>query len=241
MTTMMTTNAGDDEGNNDDKIVKDAGNNKSDRGGIKNTLLIVSENLPLQRTHERVLFATYLVFGLALSRAIPDTLLSQSTIALVWMTFSLAISFMEAWVKFKAPLLRKYVAVDVGRHVFCAQHAVELGLATSFWISVAKEARYSTIYSPAIISTALYLVLAFFVGPLLYFRAKYKMVRNETNVKLLMTEERSTIDDLTKEIQGKQLPPAQWHVIYVLLDTIKVVGLGMFVRTCLLLRTNYSS
>jgi hypothetical protein len=92
----MTTNAGDDEGNNDDKIVKDAGNNKSDRGGIKNTLLIVSENLPLQRTHERVLFATYLVFGLALSRAIPDTLLSQSTIALVWMTFSLAISFMEA-------------------------------------------------------------------------------------------------------------------------------------------------
>lgn len=87
-------------------------------------------------------------------------------------------------------------------------------------------------YSPAIVSTALYLILAFFVGPLLYFRAKYKMV-NEPDAQHLTTEERSTIDDLAREINGKKLPHAQWHVIYVLLDTIKVVGLGIFARTCL--------
>jgi len=205
-------------------------NNSNDNEGIKGTLTIVLENLPLQRTHERVLFAFYLLAGLAVTRGVKDKLLGQSTIALVWLTFSLAISFMEAWVKFKAPLLRKYVAVDVGRHVFSAQHAVEFGLATAFWIP-GQVSGQSAIYYPAMVSTAMYLVLALFVGPLLYFRAKYKMVHEG---ELLTTEESSALDEISKEIQGKQLPNARWHVVYVLLDAIKVAGLGLFARSCLM-------
>lgn len=219
----------------DTTLVDDTSNN-SNKGGMKNTLTIVCEYLPLQRRHERVLCAFYLLAGLALSRSLRgDTLLAQSTIALVWMTFSLAISFMEAWVKFKAPLLRKYVAVDVGRHVFAAQHAVELGLATSFWISASRGVTTPAVYTPAIVSTSGYLVLAFFVGPLLYFRAKYKMV-NEALSEHLTTDEKEKLDDIAKEIDGKPLPDARWHVIYVFLDAIKVVGLGLFARRCLLLR-----
>lgn len=207
----------------------------NDNGGIKNYLSIVSDNLPFQRTHERILFAVYLLAGLTLARSIQDKLVGQSIIAIVWLSFSLAISFMEAWIKFKAPLLRKYVAVDVGRHVFCAQHAVEAGLATAFWISGFVSGISNAIYYPAMISTAVYLVLASFVGPLLYFRAKYKMV-NEAVPEHLTTDEQATLAELSKEIQGKRLPNARWHVVYVLLDTIKIVGLGLFVRNCLMLR-----
>jgi hypothetical protein len=207
------------------------GNNNSRNGGIKNTLSIVTKNLPLQRTHERVLFAVYLLAGLVVTRGLQDKLLGQSIIALVWLTFSLAISFMEAWVKFKAPLLRKYVAVDVGRHVFAAQHAVELGLACAFWMQ-RRATDNAAIYYPAMASTGTLLLLAFLVGPLLYFRAKYKMVNEGV---LLTTEEKVTLDKLAKEIKGKDLPNAQWHVVYVLLDAIKVLGLGLFARSCLLL------
>ena len=144
---------------------------------------------------------------------------------------------MEAWVKFKAPLLRKYVAVDVGRHVFCAQHAVELGLAIAFWIPGYVSGPASAIYYPAVVGTGIYLVLTWFVGPLLYFRAKYKMV-NEAVPEHLWTTEESALAELSKEIQGKQLPSARWHVVYVLLDTIKILGLGLFVKNCFMLRNS---
>lgn len=202
--------------------------------GIMNMLNIIKENQPLQRKHERILFAFYLLAGLALAGLDTDTSsTAQATIALVWMSFSLAISFMEAWVKFKAPLLRKYVAVDVGRHVFAAQHSVELGLLIAFWTSAATNTpRNLATYYPAMVSSALYLVLSFIVGPLLYFRAKYKMV-NEAVREHLTTEEKTTLNGIAREIEGKQLPDARWHVIYVFLDLLKVVGLGMFAKKCL--------
>lgn len=199
--------------------------------GIKNTLAIIKENQSLQRKHERVLFAVYLVAGLALKRGMigKELVVVQSTIALVWMTFSLAISFMEAWVKFKAPLLRKNVAVDVGRHVFAAQHAVELGLAIAFWSGPLDVRDNLSMYYPAMIGTVMYLILSFVVGPLLYFRAKHKMV-NEAVPEHLTAEEKATLDSISTEIEGKQLPNAKWHVVYVVLDAIKVVSLGIFAR-----------
>lgn len=218
--------------------IHDTNNNKSNKSGFKNTLTIVSENLILQRSHQRVLCGAYLLAGLAVSHSLPDRkILAQATIALIWMTFSLAISFMEAWVKFSAPLLRKYVAVDVGRHVFAAQHAVELGLATSFWISARGAPTVNkAMYFPAIVSTCMYVLLASVVAPLLYFRAKYKMV-TEAVPEHLTTAEMSKLADLAKEIDGKQLPDARWHVVYVLIDAIKVVGLGLFAKSCLLVTT----
>lgn len=57
----------------------------------------------------------------------------QSAVALTWSGMVLGVSFLEAWVKFRASFLRKYIAVDVGRHVFAALNAAELALAISLW------------------------------------------------------------------------------------------------------------
>lgn len=88
-------------------------------------------NLPLRRPHEQGLFVFYLVAGLA-STVRVDGAHAESTLITVWLSFILAISFMEAWVGLKAPLLRKNIAVDIGRHIFAALNAVDFGLASAF-------------------------------------------------------------------------------------------------------------
>ena len=50
-------------------------------------------------------------------------------VCLLWAGIAIGISFIEAPAKFQAPSLTLPVAVDVGRHVFAASHAVQLGLA----------------------------------------------------------------------------------------------------------------
>lgn len=51
-----------------------------------------------------------------------------SIILLLWAGMILGISCLEAWVKFKAPSLRKPVGLDVGRTVFRAFHRVQWAL-----------------------------------------------------------------------------------------------------------------
>ncbi len=47
-------------------------------------------------------------------------------LAVLWCGFTLAISFMEAVVKFRAPSLTRSVGLDVGRYVFRALNRVEM-------------------------------------------------------------------------------------------------------------------
>eukprot|EP00029_Vermamoeba_vermiformis_P011664 TRINITY_DN647_c0_g1_i1.p1 TRINITY_DN647_c0_g1~~TRINITY_DN647_c0_g1_i1.p1 ORF type:complete len:200 (+),score=16.50 TRINITY_DN647_c0_g1_i1:39-638(+) len=63
--------------------------------------------------------------------SIPQLHLIQFVVALLWTGFVLAISFMEAPVKFRAQSLPKSIAVDVGRTVFWALNRVELVFATT--------------------------------------------------------------------------------------------------------------
>eukprot|EP00245_Coleochaete_scutata_P005749 TRINITY_DN19587_c0_g1_i1.p1 TRINITY_DN19587_c0_g1~~TRINITY_DN19587_c0_g1_i1.p1 ORF type:complete len:395 (+),score=31.97 TRINITY_DN19587_c0_g1_i1:53-1186(+) len=86
-------------------------------------------------TKLRLMVAWIVLWGalLRVCAAAPDvpTLIAKcmsgaGAVALVWLGMVFAISMMEAWVKFTAPLLTKAVGVDVGRTVFGALQAVEL-------------------------------------------------------------------------------------------------------------------
>lgn len=87
----------------------------------------MSPSQPLR--HRVALFSLYGGASTLAARTLPPATAAALT-ATVWASFVLAISFMEAVVKFKAPSLTKAAAVDVGRHVFGALNAVEAGLAT---------------------------------------------------------------------------------------------------------------
>lgn len=158
----------------------------------------------LERPHERTLF---LFYGIATSAFLyasgtGGNLLLQAAeagVALTWATMILAVSFTEAWVKFKAPFLKKWVAVDVGRHVFAALNSIELALAGSFWLgrlrqccclatsSKASSKAISSVFwkdaafysqphffLPAIATLAL-IAQVFLISPVLFLQAKSRI------------------------------------------------------------------
>jgi len=217
---------------------------------------IMKNHQPLQRPHEVAIFAFYGAAGtisnvVALSKGYTYYTHANSkidaAICLVWSSFVMAISFMEAWVKFKAPFLRRHIALDVGRHVFAALNAAELGLATSFWfgrlvlnVLSRQDGRKLLDCSatqsllPAV-ATAILLLEAFYIAPKLYIRAKAQIVEGFDGVSNddMTTAEQSTIVTLRDDAVNKsqKIPSSKWHFVYVLLELIKVLCLNIFVSS----------
>jgi hypothetical protein len=197
----------------------------------------ILKDLPLNRPHERVVFAFYSCVGATLiylwTRGIINQVQVESGLSILWAGMILAISFLEAWVKFKAPFLRKHVAVDVGRHVFCALNTVELAISTSLWIGRFLVAPPPTVRRlvvlPAVVTALLWLEIIV-VAPKLYARAKHKIVvQASADHELLNEQEIMALSSLADAIRNKPLPPAKWHFVYVLMEAVKVACLTGFV------------
>lgn len=216
---------------------------------------IINNHRPLQRPHERAIFAFYGAVGtisnlVALSKGYTHynhmSSKMEAAVCLVWSSFVMAISFMEAWVKFKAPFLRRHIALDVGRHVFAALNAAELGLAASFWFGrlvLNKLSRQDGLklldcsatqsLLPAV-ATAILLLEGFYIAPKLYIRAKAQIVEGFDGASKddITAEEQCTIDTLRNDMNNLQkIPSSKWHFVYVLLELIKVLCLNIFVTS----------
>ena len=66
-------------------------------------------------------------------------LLREIISATLWMGFILAISGMEAWLKFHAPFCPREYALDIGRTIFPALNAVECAFCVTFWQLFVKD------------------------------------------------------------------------------------------------------
>jgi len=190
------------------------------------------KNLPLGRRHEHGIFAFYSCLGTALLVLRKASFLSQrtveSTFSVLWVSMVLSISFLEAWVKFQAPFLRKHVAVDVGRHIFCALNTAELALSTCFSFVLATSMRPSMLL-PAMALLSLWVEILV-VAPKLYTRAKHNIVSQATkDLAVLNDLEKSALKELSNEVHGKPLPDPRWHLVYVGLEVVKLVSLATFV------------
>ena len=146
----------------------------------------------------------------------------QVALSLIWGSFILAISLMEAWVKFQAPFLRKPVAVDVSRHVFEALHSVEASICLSLWVLhyVGNMNWESTLTFLSITSVLFSLQLAVLM-PALVLRAKY-VISYEMDTSSLTKAESRLHTAITSSIQRADIPHAIWHVVYVLFEFAKV-------------------
>jgi len=210
------------------------------------------KNGPLERSHEKIIFLVTLLAQAALYWGWPLTTTSSTTlqqwtevwIAWTWSSMVLAISFLEAWVKFRAPFLRKHVAVDVGRHVFAALNAVELAFCSFFWsgrivpcIKAGVLCRHGAAYycqpmfvGPAA-ATAILLVQVWWIAPKLFLRAKSRIVDGLKDESSNLSEmEQAEWRDLSKEVAASTLPSPKWHRAYALLELAKVVCLQGFAR-----------
>lgn len=122
------------------------------------------------------------------------------SVTILWIGFVLAISFMEAPLKFRAPSLTLPVALEIGYLVFHALNVVEIifaGLIIAA-IYVGQPSRKTTL-------------LAIAVATLLFIQTF-----------LLFTK----LDARTLAIiNGLEIPSAPYHIVYMGLEVIKLLGL----------------
>ena len=123
----------------------------------------------------------------------------------VWIGFVCAISFMEAWLKFRAPGITVPLGLGIGRLVFNALNKVELVFALAVIINIFWN--YSDIKKKKNLAFAIPLTLlfiqTFWLLPALDARAEL-------------------------HIQGQIVPPSNLHFYYVGIELVKVASLTFF-------------
>ena len=123
----------------------------------------------------------------------------------VWIGFVCAISFMEAWLKFRAPGINLPLGLGIGRLVFNALNKVEIVLAVAILINLLFSKQPYTEWPNLLFLLALGIVAVqtFYLLPALDQRAE-------------------TI------IRGIEVAPSRLHFYYVGAEFIKVISLVIF-------------
>lgn len=126
-------------------------------------------------------------------------------ITFVWIGFVCAISFMESWLKFRAPNVTLSVGLGIGRIVFKALNRVEILLSVIIFISLLLSGQQLLTMRNLAFFIPLLLVLmqAFWLLPALDARAELRM-------------------------QHAVLPPSNLHFYYIGTEVLKVVCLFIF-------------
>lgn len=123
----------------------------------------------------------------------------------LWIGFVCAISFMEAWLKFRAPGITVGLGLGIGRLVFNALNKVEWVLALVILVNLLLA--HQKIISPQqflfFIPLILLIAQTFWMLPVLDARAEL-------------------------HIQNQEAPPSHFHYYYVGAELIKVISLGIF-------------
>lgn len=123
----------------------------------------------------------------------------------LWIGFVCAISFMEAWLKFRAPGITIPLGLGIGRLVFDALNKVEwiFIFAISFQMIIAKAKLLSFKMLPFYIAVVLVLLQSIWLLPALDIRAEM-------------------------HIQGLAVSPSNLHIYYVGFEVIKTISLTIF-------------
>lgn len=128
-----------------------------------------------------------------------------SSLAFIWIGFVCSISFMEAWLKFKAPLMTVPIGLSVGQLIFTALNRVEWAFALLIALLLfrkRKEVRFCT---------------------LSFYGAVVLMLLIQTEFLLPLLKQR--VDWV---LQEKELPRSFLHFYYIGLEVLKVASLAFF-------------
>ena len=128
----------------------------------------------------------------------------------VWLGMVLAISFLEAPLKFRAPDVTVGIGLGIGRLVFRALNAVEAVLAAVLIVTATVG------HAPARVVTTAVVVIALLVVQLAGVRPR--LTRRSDRI-----------------LAGQDAPRSRGHHAYIALETVKVIVL--IVTGCLLLAT----
>lgn len=123
----------------------------------------------------------------------------------LWLGFVGAISFMEAWLKFRAPGITLPLGLGIGRIVFAALNKMEwvftIAIFINFLVTPEKEIKWYSIFF--LIAITILIIQTFWLLPALDARAELHM-------------------------QNKLVPPSNLHFYYIAFESIKVICLIIF-------------
>ncbi|MFZ7170802.1 MAG: hypothetical protein ACO1G2_11535 [Bacteroidota bacterium] len=128
----------------------------------------------------------------------------------LWIGFVSAISFIEAWLKFKAPGVTIPLGLGIGRLVFNALNKIEWVLATLIICNLilAKEQFINPIKSG---HGVFYLIPVF----ILLFQTVWLLPQLDARAQM--------------HLNRQTVPPSKMHFVYVGLEIVKVVFLATFI------------
>jgi len=126
-----------------------------------------------------------------------------AALTFVWLGMVLAISFLEAPLKFRAPGVTLQIGLGIGRVVFRALNAVEVVLATAVAVALVSAAPPRPALIAGVIAALALIAQLTVVRPLLSRRADAVLAAGPV----------------------AQLPRSRAHHVYVVLELIKVASL----------------
>jgi len=121
-------------------------------------------------------------------------------ITFIWVGFILAISFMEAWIKFRAESLDVPTGLDVGMHVFGALNFVERIFTAIMLVYVFIH------YTDRVVVVSALTIFTFIVA-----QSGYLLPELNEHAQLIM--------------QGMQPEKSSVHVMYVVMEFVKLICL----------------
>ena len=133
----------------------------------------------------------------------------QISLVFIWIGFVCAISFMEAWLKFKAVGVTLQIGLGIGQLVFGALNFVEIIIASLILSGVYLKKRIDRKqknFNLFLIPLFILLIQTFWLLPVLDDRA-------------------------TQIINGSTLEKSHWHTLYIILEITKFLSLLLFGKT----------
>ena len=123
----------------------------------------------------------------------------------VWIGFVCSISFLEAWLKFRAPGVTLPIGLGIGRLVFAALNKVEWVLALGILISISTKPTLIALKDklPFVITIVFLAIQTAWLLPALDARAEM-------------------------HINGENVTPSNLHIYYVIAEAIKISALFYF-------------
>lgn len=123
----------------------------------------------------------------------------------IWVGFIAAISFMEAWLKFRAPGVDLPTGLGIGKLVFSALNKVEIVLALIILLQLVLAK-----------TSFLNMNNVFYLIPVLILLAQSVWLLPALDARADM------------HIQGIEVPGSSLHIYYVVFEVIKVASLSIF-------------